>query len=364
MRTMLHPLFIMAVMLRFAQGATPPGQPTRGPGGREYRHAGVTKNVYEQGARQYWLFEPSDPAPESAPVVVFNHGWGAVNPMTYGAWIEHIVRRGNIVIYPRYQAKWRHPPGEITQNAVDAVKAAIGRLQGKGHVRPQLDKFAIVGHSAGGQITANMAALAASAGLPQPRAIMCVQPGKSWSLAKRIQIPLVDLSTIPEGALLLAVVGDCDNIARDIDAKRIFNESSRVPLANKDFVTIVTDRHGSPPLVADHFSPCAANDAFDSGEHAAKQEKDGPLRSRLRERMKQRRAKQAHKDGFPNLDAASRSVNALDYYGYWKLFDALCDAAFYGKNRACALGNTPQQRFMGTWSDGAPVKEAIVTDTP
>jgi hypothetical protein len=57
-------------------------------------------------------------------------------------------------------------------------------------------------------------------------------------------------------------------------------------------------------------------------------------------------------------------VNALDYYGTWKLFDALCDAAFTGKNREYALGNTPQQRFMGLWSDGSPVKELIVTDKP
>ncbi len=29
-----------------------------------------------------------------------------------------------------------------------------------------------------------------------------------------------------------------------------------------------------------------------------------------------------------------------------------------------APGNTPQQRFMGRWSDGAPVKELVVTDDP
>jgi hypothetical protein len=51
-------------------------------------------------------------------------------------------------------------------------------------------------------------------------------------------------------------------------------------------------------------------------------------------------------------------------YGLWKLFDGLSDAAFFGKNREYALGNTPQQRFMGKWSDGVPVKELVVTDKP
>jgi hypothetical protein len=38
--------------------------------------------------------------------------------------------------------------------------------------------------------------------------------------------------------------------------------------------------------------------------------------------------------------------------------------SFFGKNREYALGNTPQQRFMGFWSDGVAVKELIVTDKP
>jgi hypothetical protein len=52
----------------------------------------------------------------------------------------------------------------------------------------------------------------------------------------------------------------------------------------------------------------------------------------------------------------------MDYYGHWKPFDALCDAAFYGRHRAEALGNSPQQRYMGRWSDGVPVREVVVTE--
>ena len=46
------------------------------------------------------------------------------------------------------------------------------------------------------------------------------------------------------------------------------------------------------------------------------------------------------------------------------IFDALCDAAFFGRNREYALGGGPEQRFMGKWSDGTPVKELVVTDRP
>ena len=55
-------------------------------------------------------------------------------------------------------------------------------------------------------------------------------------------------------------------------------------------------------------------------------------------------------------------VDALDYFGLWKLFDGLSVAVFYCKNRECALGNTNQQRYMRKFSDGTPVKKLVVTD--
>lgn len=57
-------------------------------------------------------------------------------------------------------------------------------------------------------------------------------------------------------------------------------------------------------------------------------------------------------------------VDAPDFYGTWKLFDGLTDAAFFGKNREHALGNTPQQRFMGVWSDGVAVAPLRVLQIP
>lgn len=355
---------IVSAICNVGVAATSPGQPRCGPGGSNYPHAAVVKNVYGEGANQYWIFEPAVPAPVSAPLIVFNHGWGAVNPRSYGAWIEHLVRRGNIVVYPRYQEQWRYPPEEIAGNAIRAVKDAIARLGAGRHVKPELSKFAIVGHSAGGQTTANMAAQARETGLPEPKAIMCVQPGKSWNKMERARIPLEDLGKIPERVLLLAVVGDKDTLARDIDAKRIFNEATRIPPANKDFIVLVSDDHGKPALVADHFAPCALDSAYDSGEKRPPQDPQGSALSRLKETLSSRAIERSGAHDFPRLEGGSHSADALDYYGLWKLFDGLCDAAFYGKNREYALGNTPQQRCMGKWSDEVPVKELIVADTP
>jgi hypothetical protein len=154
---------------------------------------------------------------------------------------------------------------------------------------------------------------------------------------------------------LLAVAGDQDTLVRDTDAKRIYYESTRVPAANKDFIMMVTDTHGTPSLQASHRAPTAMDRGYDNGEGisgAPAPERVGNSTSRQNGRSNQSR----------RLD--TMMVNALDYYGTWKLFDALCDAAFHGKNREYALGNTREQRFMGVWSDGVPVKELKVTDKP
>ncbi len=317
----------------FTSSPAPPSQPSSGPGGSQYSHRAVQQTVYGEGAEQFWVYEPSDPLPTSAPVIVFLHGWVITNPMHYGAWIDHLVRRGNIVIYPRYQKNMLTPAANFTQNALDATCTALKFLQSPGHVKPKLDKLAIVGHSAGAVIAAN---LAASRDFPTPAALMAIEPScKVGPMFVRYQA----LSRIPKTTLVLVVVGDMDFITLDIGARQMLRDTSQIPRENKDYIRMTSDRHGSPTLLADHLSPFAWDAAYDNNEII-----DAKY--------------------FPGAKTMSGPPDALDFYGYWKLLDGLTDAAFYGKNRKYALGNTPEQRFMGSWSDDVPVKELEVLEIP
>ncbi|MBM3858310.1 MAG: alpha/beta hydrolase [Verrucomicrobia bacterium] len=320
---------LFSILLAAAQ-ILPPAQPKTGPGGAEYSHQAVVSKSYGKGGKAYWLFEPSNPAPTSAPVIVFNHGWILMEPRHYDAWIEHLVKRGNIVIFPRYQNSAFTSPTKFAPNAAAAIKDAIQRL---GRVQPDLSRVAMVGHSMGGIISANLAALWRDVGLPQPKAVMCAEPGGTRGPGQWMGAKLEDLSRIAPETLLLCVAGDRDSMVGSAEAKRIFKETTQVPATNKSFVVLQSDDHGKPALVADHFAVCAPS-PVKRGERVS---------------------------FFVKL---ARAPDALDFYGTWKLFDALCDAAFYGRNRQFALGNTPEQRFMGTWSDGAPVKELKVVVAP
>jgi hypothetical protein len=189
-------------------------------------------------------------------------------------------------------------------------------------------------------------ATSSAVGLPEPKAIMCVEPGGTDALE------LEDLSKIPESALLLCVTGNRDKNVGDATATRIFEESSRVVETNKDLVIVVSDDHGVPFLIADHYAPAAAG-------------KKPNFRTVITSLLRTLTLKILKPIvGIPTTTKPHGEVNSLDYYAYWKLFDGLCDGAFYKTNLEYALGNTPEQRFMGVWSDGVPVKELIVTDHP
>ena len=172
-------------------------------------------------------------------------------------------------------------------------------------------------------------------------------------------ITLADLSSIDKDTLLVTIGGDRDKITRDIDAHRIFNESINVLPQNKNYVELVSDDHGTPPLIANHFAPCAPNSQYVDPSIGNSAEANS-LRNRLRERMQQRQ-QESGGESTNVLVQAANAVDALDFYGTWKIFDGLCDTAFTGTHREFALGNTPQQRFMGKWGDGTPVKELQVT---
>jgi pimeloyl-ACP methyl ester carboxylesterase len=288
-------------------------------------------------------------------VVIFLHGWGGTNPLFYGAWIDHIVKRGNIVVFPRYQSSILTRREDFLPNTLEAIRNALKRLQTEpGHVRAELDKIAAVGHSLGGLLAASVTSLAAESKFPSVRALMAVEPGIS---RPPVSLPLADLKKIPAGTLLLAVAGDRDTLVEDADAKRIYYESTRVGTDNKDFIKLVSDERGRPGLIANHRAPTAPNTFYDNGE--------GDF-----SRWRRNGGSGLGGDDLPQSDRTvpesqrMPTINALDYFGLWKLFDGLCDAAFYGKNREYALGNTPQQRFMGKWSDGVPVKELVVSDKP
>lgn len=296
-----------------------PTRPEKGPGSAEYAHKSVEVAEAGEGGKHYWVYTPAEPAPKDAPVVCFIHGFGALKPEPYLGWLKHICLRGNIVVYPQYQANAFEPAVNYAPNCAESVLAAIKWLKDDPkRVQPCEKDFAIVGHSAGGVAAGNVAADWETLKLPKPKAAMPVQPGRAFSYKSDAQkeglIPLSDYAKIPESCLLLCVYGDSDTTVGSWCAKKIFADAKVKP-ENKNLCEVRSSTWCAKPAIAHHRTP-----------------------------------------GCPE-----GTDDVFDWYAYWKLFDGLCDAAFAGKNRQYALGNTQQQRFMGKCSDGHPFTEVKVT---
>jgi len=323
MKFRLSLLFVLSWFISLGQ--TPPLQPGFGPGGSDYLHNGVIFSDFTTlfSGEGYWLFEPNNPKPDSADVIVFNHGYGVFNPGPYGQWIEHLVRKGNIVIFPKYQVSDLSLPNTYTPNAVIGIQDAFDELQSNpNRVKPRMEHYGMIGHSYGGVVTSNIVTEYAAYGLPKPQCFMLCQPGTGGLNAGR----LTTYTGMDVDYNVLIVVGNDDVIVGDAFGREIM-DSTDISTDHKNYITHFADNLGTPIIEASHNEPLAANNDYDGGT-VSTVITGGYLASK---------------------------IDAVDYYCYWKLADALLACTFYGNFCNYAFGDTPQQNNMGAWSDGTSV---------
>lgn len=298
--------------------ATPPAQPATGPGGSTYAHSGMNVTSGGSGASAWYVFTPTGPTLPSAPVTVILHGYGEFSGYAQmEPLIRHTVQQGNIVVYPRWQSSPVTPlpiMSDAMGTAVNGIKGALNWLAADpSRPQPQLDRATYFGHSYGGVITMNVTNRWAALGLPRPNAIMLDEPdGGPVSNDGFDAI----MTGIPATTKLACAISDWYASNEPTHGcYALWGKLDHIPGAGKDFIRVHTDTYGSPDLNAVH--------------------------------------------GMSTSDA----VDAIDYYGIWKNWDSL---------RSCALtatwcdylDNTPQQRDMGTWSDGTAVVPLTVANEP
>jgi pimeloyl-ACP methyl ester carboxylesterase len=299
------------------------GQPLDGPGGANYTHESVA--FFDAAARAdgYWLFEPADPKPDSAEVVVFLHGYGAYNPMCYGKWIKHLVGKGNIVIYPRYQKNVLWPRANVfPSNAAKGIRDALSALEQTGRVKPRLEKVTYIGHSYGAVIATNIGAHWEQYAIPKPAAMLLATPGSGPLKGARLK----NYAGLPADLNLVIVVGEDDYVVGNEFGVLVFQTAVNTP--NRNLVLQRRSTDGHKWILATHSEPYCYDLDFDNG-----------VRNYTAQRV-----------------LRTSRLNEVDFYCFWKFSDALQDYTLQGIHKEHILGNTPQQRFLGFFPNGAPVR--------
>ena len=312
--------------------ASPPEQPATGPGGRDYRFAMVERARVGTAPRGAFVFTPvtDEAAGEerelgALPLVIFLHGFVAVDPELYAGWIEHLVRRGAVVVYPDYQPA---NPLVGTQDAYLAdmmagVRAALRHLD-----RPPEENsratapVAVVGHSLGGILAVNYAALAGDAGFPAPDVLMAVTPGGCATCGNSggFGVPLPASPSFPEGLRSTVVVASDDTVVGEGDARWIWWLLGESPGSLSAYVRVMSDRHGTPPLIADHLLPQTGGRA---------------------------------------------TLDALDWNGLWRLLDLQLACVGARSSAGCdGVFGPGEVAGMGHWSDGVPVRPLEIVQRP
>jgi hypothetical protein len=191
------------------------------------------------GPDRVWVFTP---AGEPKSLVIYLHGQGGpveATPVNHRPWIDHLVDRGNVVVYPRYEVRVeRNPMVHLLNGVQTAVK------------RHDLDRLPVlaIGYSRGGALAIEYAAIARIEELPVPDAIMSVFPASRGEVDTEI-----DFTPLESDTILLLLVGDRDDVVREDGARLLLGRLQAGGFPPGQILWRSVRSTGT--FVADHFAP-------------------------------------------------------------------------------------------------------------
>lgn len=205
----------------------------------------TSEGPFGEGASGIWIYRPAGKAKD---LVIYLHGQGGpieATPVNHLPWIKHLVSRGSVVLYPRYEMEYEAEP---MQFIADGIRTAAKRVDFNG--LPVL----VIGYSRGGGLAVEYGAVAGEEDLPVPDAIMGVLPA-AFGNAKH----QVDLTPLPHSTEILFLVGDQDTVVGSRGAaytgERL--QSAGFPGENTHLGVVKS----SGDFVADHSAPLSTTPA-------------------------------------------------------------------------------------------------------
>jgi acetyl esterase/lipase len=176
--------------------------------------------------------------------VIFFHGQGGpveATPTNHRPWIDHLVQRGAVVVYPRYEESYSKA---VIDPAVAGVRTASKRLGLK-----DVPVLAL-GYSRGAALAVEYAAVAPAKGVPVPDAIETVNPVPYGEQAR-----IVDLHPLRPKTVVAVLISDRDPYAVN-GSTLLLHRLRDAGFPGERIELNVAHSHGS--FVAGHLAPLSA----------------------------------------------------------------------------------------------------------
>ncbi len=184
------------------------------------------------GRGQVWLLLPAG-KPKS--IVLFAHGWTAVQPTDWHrARFDHLCAGGNLVVFPRYQVDGNDTFEQGLDGFRKGVQTGFGRLA---KVKVPL---VAVGYSFGGALVNYYAGNAGGWGVPVPKSVLSIFP-TTRMLDRSAGAP-------PPSVRFVLLAGDRDEVVGTDGAKDFLAWLKNHPAARKTYRLV----RSSAALTADH----------------------------------------------------------------------------------------------------------------
>lgn len=265
-----------------------------------------------------YVFMP-DSVDGTVPVLFLIPGYSGPDPYLFFPFIPHVVSRGMAVVFSPYPIL---PAVSNERQVMEKLEISWAGIQAAVELyRGRLDtsRVGVMGQSFGGGLAPALAyRLFTDMGWGSTGAFMFLTaPWYCYGLTDE------QLKGFPEHVKLVTMVFDDDRINDHEIAVDLYSNIG-VPPSEKDYVTVYSDSAFGSIIAANHFVPYGETNVYGS-------------------------------------------VDLLDYYAVYRMFDALAEASCYASEeaRVIALGNGAEQQVrMGEIAEGKRYRDLGVTDTP
>jgi len=215
-----------------------------GGGGTAASTRPTVEGMHTQDAKGAWIFRPAG-TPKR--LVIFFHGQGGeteATPANHRQWIDHLVKHGAVVVYPRYEQIYSPA---VLAPAIAGIQRASGRLDLKG-----LPVLAL-GCSRGAALAVEYAAVAPRKHVPVPDAVESVNPVPYGETSYA-----VDLSPLRPRTVMAVIVSEKDPHGAD-GAGLLLQRLRSAGFPGSQLELNIARAHGS--FTADHLAPLSSSAA-------------------------------------------------------------------------------------------------------